>query len=206
MISAISAQKIVLKAIKKVLAEEADIITSQVYMDWAQYGNLKLGNAEIEKQKVIHDEAKRLLNLVFYAKGQRALIAEYGKGSKLDRTNPVLQEYLNGTVFNRDRLKFNLATASRVKDGNGEFYYDLDGKPHRKGTTKLRNRETGLDEHGNVVDSSVNPAYKPIEPRHIVAQAIRQRLNIICMKIITAIVASNFATFMINGLRLKVTL
>ena len=186
MISAISAQKIVLKAIRKVLAEEADIITSQVYMDWAQYGNWKLGNAEIEKQKVIHDEAKRLLNLVFYAKGQRALIAEYGKGSKLDRTNPALQEYLNGTVFNRDRLKFKLATASRVKDGNGEFYYDLDGKPHRKGTTKLRNRETGLDEH--------------------VAQAIRQRLNIICMKIITAVVASNFATFMINGLRLKVTL
>ena len=81
-----------------------------------------------------------------------------------------------------------------------------DSRPHRKGTTKLRNRETGLDEHGNVVDRSVNPAYKPIEPRHIVAQAIRQRLNIICMKIITAVVASNFATVMINGLRLKVTL
>lgn len=206
MISAISAQKIILKAIRKVLAEEADIITSQVYMDWEQYGRDKIGNAEIEDKKVIYDDTKRMLNLVFFAKGQRALIAEYGKGSEFDRTNPALAEYLNGTIFNRDRLKFNLATASRVKDGNGEIYYDLDGKPHRKGATILRNRETGLDEHGNVVDSKPNKLYQPIKPEHIVAQAIKQRLNIICMKIISAVIASHFATSMINGLRFKVTL
>lgn len=206
MISAISAQKIVVKAIRKVLLEESEIIASQIYMDWEQYGKQKMGNAEIQSKKVIYDDAKRMLMLTFFAKGQRALIAEYGKGSKLDRTNPALAEYLNGEIFNRDRLKFNLATASRVKDGKGDVYYDLDGRPHRKGTTILRNRETGLDVNGNVVDAKPNPLYQPIEPKHIVAQAIKERLNIICMKIITEVVASNFVTLMINGLRLKVKL
>lgn len=206
MISARSAQKVVINAIKKVLREESEIIASQVYLDWEQYGRAKLGNAELQSKKVIYDEAKRMLNLIFFAKGQRALIAEYGKGSKLDRTNPALAEYLNGEVFNRDRLKFNLATASRVKDGKGDIYYDLDGKPHRKGTTKLRNRETGLDINGNVVDKKPNPLYQPIEPKHIVAQAIKERLDIITIKIISAVVASGFVTSMINGLRFKVTL
>lgn len=206
MISAISAQKIVLKAIQKVLVEEADIIASQVEIDWQQYGRAKMGNAEMQNKKVTYDEAKRMLNLVFFAKGQRALIAEYGKGSKLDRTNPALAEYLNGEIFNRDRLKFNLATASRVKDDKGEYYYDLDGKKHRKGTKILRNRETGLDLNGNVIDKKPNPLYQPIEPKHIIGQAIKERLNIICIKIIQAIIASNFAVYMINGLRLKVKL
>lgn len=206
MIGSKSAQRLVLKAINSAIKEEAEIIANQIYLDWEQYGKSKMGNAEISNKKLIYNEAKRMMNLVFYAKGQRALIAEYGKGSKLDRANPALAEYLNGTIFNRDRLKFNLATTTRIKDGGEDWYYDLDGKKHLKGTKKLYNRETGLDIDGKVVNRKPHPLYQPIEPKHIVAQAIKERLNIICIKIIQSIVASQFATLMINGLRLKVKL
>lgn len=205
MISTKKAYERIISDIERVLEAEASRIASNVVSEWSSAFTKIKGNAEITYD--IEQVALTQLRLVFLAKGQKALIAEYGKGSLMDKDNPALDEYLAGNVFNKDRLLFNLATASRVKKGDSDlFYYDLDGNKHRASAKKLRNRETGKDLQGNIVDRKPNPLYKPIAPNHTVSKAIQQRLNIITQNILTEVIRSQVIRDMFDRIEIKLKL
>lgn len=203
MISSTQAGEILLKDIKDAINQEAEKIATQIENDYNQLPS-HLGKADISWE-LLYDTAKEELGLIFLAKGQRALIAEYGKGSAMagSKENPSLQEYLQSDLFNTERLKHGMATLSRPKSVGSSSYLDLDFKEHKKTANKLINRETGqvIGEDKTV---PINKRFLPIKPRFVVRTAIIQRLQIITNHIITSVVASDFIRKMIDGYTIEV--
>lgn len=174
--SLINAKKSLIKVCRNAIREEAKKITELVSMKYNAM-NTKLGNAEIS---FIEEKTDEVLTFIFLGKGQKALIAEYGKGSLMDRDNPALERYLNNDdIFNKERLKHNLAIVTRIND---DSYSDLDGKTYTRPRPKvLKNLEnTGKDE------------YKPIAPQYIIFSTIQDNFNKILNNIATS-VATEFA-------------
>lgn len=209
MITTEKASKMLLEDIEDAIEDVSNDIVDIIEKEYQAFPKW-LGNAEISRE--IRKEAKTTLHMIFLAKGQRALIAEYGKGSKMETTtkgNPSINEYLNGEIFNKDRLKFNYATASRVKSNKNsdekEYYYDLDGGIHVKRARQLYNRETGISLKNKKM-TKPNKRFEPIEPKHIVRKAIEQNLNKIKDKIIEKVIANQAIRMLVDGIKFKVTL
>ena len=138
-----------------------------------------LGEADV-KSRIIKETSLQV-KLLFTAIGQRALIAEYGKGSLMDKDNPGLANYLSGYEFNTLRLKYGLATLARLK---GDYYLDLDGNVHEgKSNNPYWNVEIPSKRHG------VNPMYQPLEPKHIVRETVRQNINWILTEFMSNVVS-----------------
>jgi hypothetical protein len=141
--------------------------------------SLSLGQATIDS--VIVKEVSLQVSIVLKASGQKALIAEYGKGSLMDKDNPGLANYLSGYEFNTLRLKYGLATLARLK---GDYYLDLDGNVHEgKSNNPYWNVEIPSKRHG------VNPMYQPLEPKHIVRETVRQNINWILTEFMSNVVS-----------------
>lgn len=200
MITSDRAKSLLISTIESALKEEAKKVVSQVRLDYEQVDKT-LGNASVSSD-ILFDTAYNTLTAFFFAQGQRALIAEYGKGSLMDRENPALSEYLKSNLFNADRIANNLATMSRVlRDGESRFYYDLDGKAHRKRMKTLINRELP-----NSRTNKINKRFQPVKPQHIIRQAIKERLNIIVANVASAVALNIAMAEMIDGLQIRVKL
>ena len=72
----------------------------------------------------ITSDTPTLITGEYRATGQKAWIAEYGSGSLLDKSNPMLNEYRNNSAFNAERSE-----DFEIRTRTGE-YTDLDGKTH----------------------------------------------------------------------------
>lgn len=190
MISTYAFNRHLIAKIKKAIHIEARNIVMLVQADYSQV-NVK-GKAESwYKYRQI---AQDMLLLTVFGKGQKALIGEYGKGSKLDRNNPALQDYIDSSIFNTERLKHNFATLTRPKTSDkDEYYYDLDGVKHKKKAKKLKNLEM-----------SNNSKYAPIEPKHIIAKTIEQRLDRLAITIQEIIITEVAFNKLIDGLKIKI--
>ena len=204
MITAKEANEMFISDIKDALDETSKKIADRVIEKYNRESK-HLGKDPELNYDVVLSSSKDMLNMVFLSKGQKALILEYGKGSLMERTpkgNPSIYEYLHGTIFNKDRLKFNLETVSRVKsskDAKDEYYLDLDEKLHKKGTTVLRSRETGKDIDGNIVDKKPNPLFQPLEPKHLIRETIKEFMNKIIEDVTSQVIAKRVLRDMIDG-------
>lgn len=192
MISTYAFNRHLIAKVKKAIRIEAKNIVLQIQSDYSQI-NVK-GKAEswYKYQQITQD----VLMLTVFGKGQKALIAEYGKGSKLDRNNPALQDYINSGIFNTERLKHNFATLTRPKTGDkDEYYYDLDGNKYKKKAKKVKNLE-----------ETNNPKYEPIEPKRIILKAVEQRLDSLARTIQEIIITEVTFNKLIDGLKIKINI
>lgn len=190
MISQYAFNRHLIVKIKEAIHIEAKNIVMLVQSDYAQVNVKGKAEAWYKYQQI----AKDMLMLTVFGKGQKALIGEYGKGSKLDRDNPALEDYIDSSIFNAERLKHNFATLTRPKTSDkDEYYYDLDGVKYKKRAKKIKNLE-----HSN------NPRFAPIEPKHIIAKAIEQRLDKLAITIQEIIVTEVAFNKLIDGLKIKI--
>ena len=119
-------RKHLLDRLRKILRKYCRVACDEVRQQWGALDTID-GNAEITERdlEITQDTVARAI----CAYGQKAWIAEFGKGSLMDNTvaeNPFLTDYLSDSKFNKDRLAHGLAVVGRP---HGE-YYDLDGNPH----------------------------------------------------------------------------
>ena len=186
-------------AINEVSKKIAEIIMRKYDNEIPKY----LGDRPVLNYNVVESKTNEIISILFLSEGQKALIAEYGKGSEMEKTtegNPSISEYLNGEVFNRDRLKFNYETVSRVKTTNAdEYYLDLDNKLHKKRAKHLYSRETGKDLSGKVINENVNKRYKPFSPKHIIRETIFEHLNDIKKSIVASVATKTALRDLFDG-------
>lgn len=199
MITAQQAYDSIIADIQVKVEEWSKRVANDVMQDYStQFPNV-LGEYNIT-YRVSYTIAKRTLTSLFLAKGQKALIAEYGRGSEMasDDENPNLAEYLSSKVFNKDRMKFsNNPITTRLRHGQEEYYYDLDNKPipyKSKALVKLE----GKGKHSEL--------YKPIKAPFTVRTIIKENLHNIIADIITAVVRNQAIRNMIDGLEIKIKL
>lgn len=193
MITVEEIDKQIKKKILAILRKEAKNIVAFVRSDYNQV-NVD-GKAKVWSE--LEEELNNVFVLTFFGKGQKALIAEYGKGSKMDRiNNPDFEYYINSDIFNKERNLHNFAVMSRPKVGKGkrkEWYYDLDGKRHEKkakNSVDIENNNTGK--------------YAPIEARHIIYNTVvKQRLGILIDKILDTIATEVAFYKLIDGIKIK---
>jgi hypothetical protein len=172
-----------LKAINREATEICNTVESVYKSDLAE----KYGKAETAK---VIDVIGEIICLTIFGKGQKALIAEYGSGSLMDRNNPTFSSYIQDDVFNKERLKYNMATITRVND---DFYYDLDGNKIERPRPK---NEVNLEKY--------NVWYAPVAPKHVIVTTIRERLNKIMENILEEVVLNVPFEELFNGREIKI--
>lgn len=184
-------QNNILQAILRVCDNEAGKIVADIQTDYSGINNIH-GKADVTSE--LKQYAKDQIIMSIISAGQKAVIAEYGKGSKMDRNNPALDDYFNedGT-FNRRRLAHGLAIMTRPYD---EQYKNLDGVVIKRKPPK---REYNLEQ-------TDMKRYQPIDPKYIVRKAVEQRLNIILENIAEAVAVESKIEKMFDGLVFKVKL
>lgn len=189
-------QNNILKAILNVCDKEADKIVTQIEADYGQLGS-SLGKADANSS--VKQMARDLIVMSIFGTGQKALIGEYGKGSLMDKNNPALEGYINGGIFNKERLQHNMAILARYQD---DSYYDLDknlwNRPKPDGfmnLEKLKNK-----------NGTPNKKYQPVKPKYIIWKAIEQRLDRILNEIAIAVATESKIEKMFDGLEFTVKL
>ena len=115
-----------LRKLRSIIRKYCRVARDEVRSQWSALDNID-GEASINEQdlEISQDTVARAL----CAYGQKAWIAEYGKGSEMDKStseNPFLEDYLNDPYFNRDRLAHEFAVVGRPHG----YYPDIDGNPH----------------------------------------------------------------------------
>lgn len=115
-----------LKKLRSIIRKYCRVARNEVKSQWSALDNID-GEATIDEQdlEISQDTVARAL----CAYGQKAWIAEFGKGSEMDKStaeNPFLQDYLTDPYFNKERLGHGLAVVGRPHG----FYPDIDGNPH----------------------------------------------------------------------------
>lgn len=148
--------------IRKAVAKHIRSACRMVETEYSSLSNIN-GQALVGKEE--KEIVKDTVALALIAIGQKAWIAEYGRGSKMvtsEEENPFLQDYISGKVkdpygdplFNPLRLKESLAIVGREKG----LYFDLDGEPHFS---------TGVSA-GRNFEGKRSGKYSPISPRFVI--------------------------------------
>ena len=139
------------------------------------------GNASITF--TITKEAQGIVEGEYRAKGMKMWMLEYGSGSLMDKSNPLLEKYKNSKNYNAVRLKapVSLEHSDVLRDPSGTTirtrpddkpYYDLDGKPQEgSGLGYSAKWKYGL----NAEILRGDKAVKPIAPHHIIKDIIPRR-------------------------------
>lgn len=172
-------------AIKQEAKKIVNIINQKYYSEYRS----SLGNARAiyETEEIIFN----VLELAIEGRGQRALIAEYGKGSLMDLDNPSLNDYLKDEIFNRDRLESGFAVMSRPKDAS---YKDLDNKIYnrRPPANAINLEKTG------------SKKYQPVEPKHLILETLLENIDNVIDTILDEIATEVALEQLIDGMEFKV--
>lgn len=148
-----------LTKVRRIVRSYCRAAVDQVRQEWTAVNNVD-GNAKIKEEKL--EVAQDTVARAIVATGQKAWIAEYGKGSEMDKStseNPFLEDYLNSNIFNRERIGHALAVVGRPRG----TYTDLDGKEHFSyGTLKGVEIETWYGQ----------PLMTPISGKHIIQHVL----------------------------------
>lgn len=180
----------ILRAILEAIEEEAKVCVSYIETEYSILSHT-LGNAEARYE--VYSTFKNTIVMSLFGKGQKALIGEFGSGSLMDRTNPALKEYMDGDIFNKERLKYNMAIITRINDTH---YWDLDGRVIIRPKPK---NEVNLEKK--------NPKrYAPVKPRHIILSTLHQRMYSILESVALAVAKQVAFKKLFDGRKLKVTL
>jgi hypothetical protein len=145
-------------AIAKVIKAHTDIICNRVTAKWGNMAAIE-GNAEIHCNfpKIVANA----ITATIEASGQKAWIAEFGRGSLMEDKgrNPYLQEYLSSTNVNQWRFH---SSRMPIMGRSAGQYKDLDGNT-RTSTGKMQ----GLD-----LERDGDPRFKPMLPSHIIEHEV----------------------------------
>ena len=144
--------------IKEAIQKYGENVCKEVKKQWDNLSSID-GNSEINFEI---DENKTENSIIgrFSATGQKAWIAEYGKGSKLDKNNAYLKQYQNSSRYNPLRQQDGTIVGRPLG-----MYLDLDNNPHIS-TGKLAGRnleKTGIKE------------FKPIRPYKVIDNTINKK-------------------------------
>lgn len=181
----------ILNACVRAIENEAKKLVQKIEFEYQGLNDpVHLGNAEARSE--LTKLAKDLLLLTLFGKGQKALIAEFGRGSLMDRNNPALKDYINGDIFNRDRLQHNMAILTRPKQGS---YMDLDGNVIERLAPKYL---------VNLEDK--NPKYAPVSPKYVLVSTLIQNLDKVIDNIAIAVATQSSLDKLFDGMKMKVVL
>lgn len=175
----------IVEVIFETLEKEAQKILRDAKEEYARLPNDFGDDTEVRRELDI-DLVKKVLTLAVFGKGQRALIAEWGRGHKLDRSNPELKDYLNSKYFNRRRLRHNFQIITRIED---ESYLDLDEHEHKR---PKPNNEYSLEKQ-----------FRPVKGSKLLLKTVEQRLDRIVLAILEAITLDVAFSKLIDGLEIK---
>ncbi len=155
-------KKHLLSKMRKILRKYCRLACDEVRQQWGALDTID-GEAAIEQKEleITQDTVARAL----CAYGQKAWIAEFGKGSLMDKStdeNPFLQDYLrNNPDVNWDRMAHNMAVVGRPYG----YYSDIDGNKHfSHGTLKGVPIETWYGQ----------PLFTPIRGKHIISNILEK--------------------------------
>lgn len=109
--------------VRRVISKYIRAAKDNVSTEWQKMNTID-GEAHISSTQK-HQQTNDVVSYIVEAWGQKAWIAEYGKGSLMDKSseNPYLSDYLASSNFNKNRLADGLAIMGRPKG----VYKDLDG-------------------------------------------------------------------------------
>ena len=109
--------------VRRVISKYIRAAKDNVSTEWQKMNTID-GEAHISSTQK-PQQTNDVVSYIVEAWGQKAWIAEYGKGSLMDKSseNPYLSDYLASSNFNKNRLADGLAIMGRPKG----VYKDLDG-------------------------------------------------------------------------------
>ena len=171
--------------VQDVLIDQAKIILQDVQREYAGLSS-SLGSASISIDDVLINWTASQIAFNLFARGQGALIAEYGKGSLMDKDNPAYGDYHSSDNWNSWRVDDAIYTRPK-----GQVYYDLDGKAYVGRSSKPIN----VEGKGNMV---------ALEPRHIVKKEIEQRMPSIIEAIQRELIGHLPYAWLIDGLTITI--
>lgn len=149
-----------LKKIAKILRDYSKAACELTRVEWSKLD--AEGNADINFKV---EDAEAVVVATIYAHGQKAWILEYGRGSAMEKSqeeNPFLEEYLQSSYFNPERLKRGLSILGRPKGS----YLDLDDKYHFT-TGAIKNWNLEL-----LAPSVKHLQVDPLPPRRIIKRVL----------------------------------
>ena len=166
--------KHLLDRLRKILRKYCKVACDEVRQQWGALDTID-GDATITEREleITQDTVARAL----CAYGQKAWIAEFGKGSLMDdsSTNPFLDDYINSPIFNKARLSGSVKIFGSDVEVSGRkmavvgrprgVYYDIDGNPHTS--------------HGNLEEIPIErwkgqPLFTPIRGKHIISNILEK--------------------------------
>lgn len=161
-------QNLLLRRMRSLVKSYCNAAKSQIEQEWSTISNID-GEANItdEELTIASDIVARSL----CAWGQKAWIAEFGKGSLMDKSsseNPFLDDYLSGKSTTDKEKQFNKARLGHALSVVGRpagRYKDLDDKEYKSGGNL----------YGKVIEdvsTSKGYPYAPIRGKHIIKQVI----------------------------------
>jgi hypothetical protein len=159
------------QAVNTVISSHASIICERVRQKWGNLSGI-VGNAKIDfsQPKLIGD----IIVATLSANGQKAWIAEYGRGSLMESTakNPYLAEYISSSVYNYYRKEYG---TNIILGRDAGIYTDLDGNPH----------STAGKMAGKIVEGKGRT--QPISPMYVIMTEIGFELNNIMLDLSNAV-------------------
>ena len=166
-------QNALLQRLRQIVRKYCRLACEEVRQQWGALDNTD-GEAAIQQQEleISQDTVARAI----CAYGQKAWIAEFGKGSLMDdsSTNPFLTDYVNSPQFNKARLNGTVRIFGEDVEMPGRkmavvgrprgVYYDIDGNPHTS--------------HGSLEGIPIErwkgqPLFTPIRGKHIISDILR---------------------------------
>lgn len=167
------------RAIKEVLDHMGKKINARVEKRWASVRSVQ-GRAYAKEPTFLNEVKNQIVMQLSYG-GQKAWVAEYGRGSLMDtsKRNKWGSRYRNGRVFNRARLKPLNAKAKKfslVSRAPNESYRDLDGANHTA-TKKFPMRGFNLEYWATRYQKKPYRKYfLPMNPLYIIENEVKMAL------------------------------
>lgn len=161
-------QNLLLRRMRSLVKSYCNAAKSQIEQEWSTISNIDGESGITDKELTI---ASDIVARSLCAWGQKAWIAEFGKGSLMDKSsseNPFLDDYINSSQFNKTRLGHALSVVGRPAGK----YTDLDGKEY-KSSGNL---------YGKVIEdvsTSKGYPYAPIRGKHIIKQVINTDISML---------------------------
>lgn len=180
------------QVIEDVLRRMGKKINARVEKRWNSIRSVQ-GKAYAKEPTFLNEVKDQIVMQLSYG-GQKAWIAEYGRGSLMDtsKRNRWSSQYRNGSVFNRARLKPLNAKAKKfslVSRKPSEVYRDLDGVTHTA-TDKFPSEGFNLEYWAARYQKKPHRKYfLPMNPLYIIENEVKMALPEIKAEIERAIKA-----------------
>lgn len=190
-------------AVKREVEHWTELIVRFAQHDYKEFDLEHKGN--VGKTPIISSEmiqeTKECITSLIYTTGMMALIAEYGKGSKMDKENPNLSDYMSSDYYNKVRNNYKNAVMSRPEQ---TYYYDLDDVRHeiRYSKNVINLESPRKKKNGELGESFTDP----IPPRFLLRSLVDSLANAILNDVADSIIDIVPFEMLFQDMEIKITL